>query len=161
MKNKRFWRWMRQLLSQSCWWCCYLFIEIACTVVGRSAAYIRRVSFIQIAFYFFVIFRFWSLQYFDELVTGQYGHTTGELHTESTGIEWFKEDQALSPSYDFTPAPPPLPSISSPALHTGRLRKRDNLLTGEGGGGRGRSQIIRRLLSRDVCKSFNTPWLHS
>ncbi len=29
---------------------------------------------------------------------------------------------------------PPLPSASSTGRHTGRLRMRDNLLTGEGGG---------------------------
>ncbi len=28
-------------------------------------------------------------------------------------IEWFREDQAFSPSYDLAPPPPPLPSVSS------------------------------------------------
>ncbi len=42
--------------------------------------------------------------------------------------------------------------------HTGRLRKRDNLLTGERAGrGRGRSQIIRLRKSLVLFKSFNTP----
>ncbi len=53
------------------------------------------------------------------------------------------EDKAFSPSYDS--APSPFPSLASPSpvpvskfvrRHTGRLTKRDNLLTGEGGGGR-------------------------
>jgi hypothetical protein len=38
---------------------------------------------------------------------------------------------------------------------TGRLRKRDNLLTGEGGR---RNQIIRRSESLVLYKSFNTLW---
>ncbi len=41
-------------------------------------------------------------------------------------------------------------------LHTGRLRKRDNLLTGEGGTVWGRSQVIRRRESLVLYKSFNT-----
>jgi hypothetical protein len=48
------------------------------------------------------------------------------------------EEQAFSPSYDSAPFLPPPPSspVSKPdRQHTGRLRKRDNLLTGEGGGG--------------------------
>ncbi len=60
------------------------------------------------------------------------------LATGST--EWFKEDQTFSLSYDL--APPSTPSHLSPVSkldrrHTGRLRKRDNLLTGEGGWGGG------------------------
>ncbi len=39
-------------------------------------------------------------------------------------IEWFKEDQAFSPSYGL--APPPPPSLSLSRQHTVRLRKRDN-----------------------------------
>jgi hypothetical protein len=48
------------------------------------------------------------------------------------------EDQAFSPSYDF--APSPFPSTPSPPVNkldqrnTGRLRKKDNLLMGEGEG---------------------------
>ncbi len=45
------------------------------------------------------------------------------------------------------PAPPPLPYCPVSKLdqrNTGKLRKRDNLFTGERGGEGGRSQIIRR-----------------
>ncbi len=59
-------------------------------------------------------------------------------------IEGFTDDQAFSPSYEL--APPPLSPTPSPVnkLDTERLRKRDNLLTVEGGGGGvGRSQSIR------------------
>ncbi len=48
------------------------------------------------------------------------------------------EDQAFSRSYDLAPHPPPLPLLpsgSSAGDITGRLRKRDNLLSGEGGKG--------------------------
>jgi hypothetical protein len=41
------------------------------------------------------------------------------------------------------PLPPPLPSVSSTGRHTGRLRRRDNLLTVEGGevGGGAKSYV--------------------
>ncbi len=62
-----------------------------------------------------------------------------------------------------TPPPPfPAPLALPPSLfdrrHTGRLRKRDNLLTA---GWRcwGRSQIIGRAESLVLDKSFNTLWL--
>ncbi len=44
--------------------------------------------------------------------------------------------------------------------HTGRLRKRDNLADGRGGGWRGRawSRIIRPQESLVLYKSFNTLW---
>ncbi len=38
------------------------------------------------------------------------------------------------------PLPPPLPSVSSTGRHTGRLRRRDNLLTVGGGGDGGRAK---------------------
>ncbi len=41
-------------------------------------------------------------------------------------------------------------------LYTGRLRKSDNFLTGDGGRVWGRSQIIRRRESLVSYKSFNT-----
>ncbi len=70
----------------------------------------------------------------------------------SPSIKWFVEDQAFPPSYDLTPPPPPPPSkLDRP--HTGRLRKRDNLLTGEG--------ILRRRESLALCKLFNTLCLAS
>ncbi len=58
-------------------------------------------------------------------------------YTES--IDWIKEDQAFSPSYDSAPQPTLTlsPSPLSSKLdrrHTGRLRKRDNMLRGEGVG---------------------------
>ncbi len=68
------------------------------------------------------------------------------------------EGQAFSPSYDLAPPPPPPPSHVSKfdRRHTGRLRKRDKLLTGGG------SRIIRRRESLVLYKSFNscnTLWL--
>ncbi len=42
--------------------------------------------------------------------------------------------------------------------HAGRLRKRDNLLTGERGRGWGRSQIIQRRDCPVLSLSFNTHW---
>ncbi len=51
--------------------------------------------------------------------------------------------------------PPPSPVSKLDPRHTGRLRKRNNLLKGEDGRGCARSQIIRRLESL-VYKSFNT-----
>ncbi len=66
------------------------------------------------------------------------------------GIECFIEDKAFLRLYDMAPVSSPIPFPLSPVnkldrRHTGRLRKRDNLLTGGGGGIRewGRSRIIR------------------
>jgi hypothetical protein len=47
-------------------------------------------------------------------------------------IEWFIEDLALLPSYVWLIAHP-LPSVKLDRRHRERQRKRDNLLTGEGG----------------------------
>jgi hypothetical protein len=48
-------------------------------------------------------------------------------------IEWYIENQAFSRSYDLAPPlSPPLPSVCFDRRHTGRLRKRNNLLTVEG-----------------------------
>jgi hypothetical protein len=58
----------------------------------------------------------------------------------------------FSPSYDLTP-PPPYPVSKLGRRHTGRLRKRNIFLTGEGGG---RSQIIRRREILALYKSFST-----
>ncbi len=57
-------------------------------------------------------------------------------------IQWFIEDQAFSPSYDLAPPPlsPPSPVGKLGRRHTGRLKKRYNFLTREGGGGFGPSQ---------------------
>jgi hypothetical protein len=70
------------------------------------------------------------------------------------------EEQAFSPSNDLAPPPPPNPSPVSKLdrRQTGRLRKRDNFMTGEWGMGRGRNQIIRQPESLVLCKSFNTLW---
>jgi hypothetical protein len=57
------------------------------------------------------------------------------------------------PSYDFDPPPPP-----SPVLHTGRLRKRDNLLTGEGGKGVRKEVKNTTSIKPDLYKSFSTLW---
>jgi hypothetical protein len=53
--------------------------------------------------------------------------------------------------------PPPPPVSKHGRQHTGRLRKRDNLLSGKGG----RSQIIQRRESLVLYKSFNTLWYPS
>jgi hypothetical protein len=79
-----------------------------------------------------------------------------KFYPESIG--WFLEDQAFSLSYDLA-----LPCILSTVRqldrrHTGRLRKRDNLLTEEGGWVR--SQIIRRRKNLVLYKSFNTLWFY-
>jgi hypothetical protein len=61
------------------------------------------------------------------------------LPSSSESIELFIEDRAFSRLYDL--APPPPPSVGNRhRRHTGILRKRYNLLTGEG---KGRSKIIR------------------
>jgi hypothetical protein len=59
----------------------------------------------------------------------------------------------------FLAVPPPhLPLSQFELWHLGRPRKRDNLLTGEGGKGWRRSQIIRRRESLVLSKSFNILW---
>ncbi len=73
-------------------------------------------------------------------VTSPSMYCTVCLYEES--IEWFIEEKAVSPSYDLAPPPPPPTVPPSPVSrfdrrHTGRLRKRDDLLTGEEGGGGG------------------------
>jgi hypothetical protein len=62
-------------------------------------------------------------------------------------IECLIEDQAFSPSC----SPSPFLVGKLDRRHARRLRKRDNLLTGEGV----RSQIIRRGVSLVLYKSFN------
>ncbi len=55
----------------------------------------------------------------------------GSLSSNSeSGERIFTEDQAFSSFYDLASAPVSFPD----RRHTGRLRKRDNLLTGEGEG---------------------------
>jgi hypothetical protein len=66
----------------------------------------------------------------------------------AASIERYMEAQAFLRSYDSAPRPPP-PSPSHVSMldrpHTGRLGKRDNLLTGEGrGGGRGAESYDRK-----------------
>ncbi len=52
---------------------------------------------------------------------------------------------------------PPFPVSQLDGRHTGRLRKRDNLLTGEEGKGVGPERIIRPQEIQVLYKSFNTP----
>ncbi len=75
--------------------------------------------------------------------------------SEPEGFEWFIDGQAFSPSYDLAhpPSPPTSPVRKLERRHTGKRWKRDNLLTGEGGG-----QIIRQRESLVLSKSFNTLW---
>jgi hypothetical protein len=64
-------------------------------------------------------------------------------------IEYFIDGQALSPSYDLAP---PSPISKLDRRHTGRLRKRDNLLTWGGGGRGAKSYDCEKAL---FFKSFN------
>ncbi len=57
-----------------------------------------------------------------------------------------------------SPTPSPV-SITSTWRHTGRLRKRDNFVRGEGERGCGRSRIMRPQESLFVNKSFYTLWV--
>jgi hypothetical protein len=71
-------------------------------------------------------------------------------------IEWFIEGRAAFRRKIWLvvhPLPLPLPSRKLDRRHTGRQRKRDNLLT-EGGGvwGRARSRIMRPQESLVLCK---------
>jgi hypothetical protein len=52
--------------------------------------------------------------------------------------------------------PPPVSKLDQ--RHSGTLRKRDNLLTGEGVEGWARSRIIRPQKNLGLYKSFNTLW---
>ncbi len=70
--------------------------------------------------------------------------------TES--IEWFIEEKAVVWFGSFTTIPPW-------SRHRGRLRKRDNFLTGEGGRSWERRQIIRQQESLVLYKLFNTLWV--
>ncbi len=81
------------------------------------------------------------------------GLGVGFFSIQSESIECFIEDQAFSPSYDLAPV------SKLDGRHIGRLRKRDNMLTREGRGGWGRSQIIRQRGSLVLFKSFNTLWV--
>ncbi len=76
----------------------------------------------------------------------------------SESIVWFIEGQPFSRSYDWLLAHPlpPSPVSKLDRRHIGNLRKRDNLLTGGGGGGWARSRIIRTPQSLVICKSFKT-----
>ncbi len=57
----------------------------------------------------------------------------GKIVLMEESIEWFIEARAFSPPSDLIPPPPP-PYCHA---HTGRLIKRDSLLTEDGGGGVG------------------------
>ncbi len=79
-------------------------------------------------------------------------------------IEWFIEGQAFSWSYDLVPRPPPPPSCPVSKLdrrHTGKLKKRDNLLTGEGGEGVGEEPNHRPQESLVLYNPFNTLCKHA
>jgi hypothetical protein len=64
------------------------------------------------------------------------------LEAAAESIEWFIEDQAFSPSYDFAPPPPPPPSPASKLslsqsswVHKNCTCCRSSLLTGDGARG--------------------------
>jgi hypothetical protein len=81
-------------------------------------------------------------------------------------IEQFIEGKDFLRLYDSAPHPPPaqcpLPTPSTVSKldrrHTGRLRKRDNLLAREGEVGWAWSQIIRPQESPSLYKSFSPLW---
>jgi hypothetical protein len=70
-------------------------------------------------------------------------------------MEWFIEGQAFLRSYDLAPRPPPSPFSKRDRRHTGRLRKKDNLLTGDGVRGWAKNQNIEPQGSLALYKSFN------
>ncbi len=86
---------------------------------------------------------------------------------ESTAHVWAKEywmiyrgtgflaTYNLAPPHPF-PAPSPISKLDR--RHTGKVRKRENMLTGEDRGGWGRSQIIRWRESLVLYKLFKTLW---
>ncbi len=45
-------------------------------------------------------------------------HRKWPVHVPSESIEWFIEDQAFSPSYDFPPCTPPIKQVVSPVKLT-------------------------------------------
>jgi hypothetical protein len=70
-------------------------------------------------------------------------------------IEWFIEGKALSRSYDLAPRPPLYPSPVSKVdrQHTGRLRKRDNLIAEGSRDGRGAGHMnARKLVPREIIQ---------
>ncbi len=81
---------------------------------------------------------------------------TNKKYFTGESFEWFTEDQAFSQSYDLAPSPPHPPVSKLDRRHIGRLRKRDNLLTGEGGRGGGVAKSFAGPESLVLCKSFNT-----
>ncbi len=72
--------------------------------------------------------------------------TTHPGYTIPESIELIIEDQAFSRSYDLAPCPTPAPApvFNLDRQHTGRLRKTDNLLTGQGGRGGGGAKSYDR-----------------
>jgi hypothetical protein len=66
------------------------------------------------------------------------------------------EDLALLPSYATAHFPSPVSKLDR--RHTGRLGKRDNFLTGEGGSGDG-AKFIQRRESLVLYNTLNTLWL--
>ncbi len=76
----------------------------------------------------------------------------------SKSIEWFIEDQAISPSYDLAPQPPSSLPLSYQQLVSSCVSAVE-LTDGRGGSGWGRSQIIRMRESLVLYKSFNTLWV--
>ncbi len=71
----------------------------------------------------------------------------------------FIENQAFSRSYDWAPHPSPFVSKLG-RWHTARLRKRDNLLTGEGGGRGAESYDLNHSFSNKRCSNeAGNQWL--
>ncbi len=83
------------------------------------------------------------------------------IKVRSESIEWVIEEARFRVVAQFVSTPTPSPSSplsKSYRRHTGRLRKRDKLLTGKGGKGWAWSRILQTQGSRALYKSFKTLW---
>ncbi len=87
------------------------------------------------------------MKYYETIIVNTSGKHVVSLRWAAGSIELFIVDQAFSPSYDLAPpTPSPLSLSKLDRGHTGRLRKTDNFMTGEGMG-TGEEPNLRRRKS--------------